>query len=162
MPMAAGQYAVAATQGWPARVIRWATRSSVNHAILCVDDDGSCVEAKPKGVCRTTAAAYPGAIWSNEALSPANVEAIAAYGIAHLGARYGWLTIAAITLELAHIHPRWLLRLLRSPGSLICSELVGHAYAAAGINLDPDEDPDRIRPDELLAAMTVTPSFTQS
>ena len=153
MPVAAGQFAVTATPGFVGWLIRWATRSTVNHAVLCVGDTGECVEAQPHGVRMVKADAYPHAIWSNEPLTPHQVGTIAGWGLAHVGERYGWITIAAIVLELAHIKPRWLLRELREPGSLICSELVARAYQAAGITLVPTEWIGRVRPDELLAAI---------
>lgn len=153
MSIAPGQFAVTATSGITARLIRWATRSTVNHAILCIGDDGQCVEATPHGVRTTNATTYPRAVWSDEHLTDDQATTITTYGTSHVGEEYGWITIIAITLELAHIKPRWLLRRLREPGSVICSELVERAYSAAGITLVPDEYIGRVRPDELLAAI---------
>lgn len=156
--IARGQFAVTATSGIAARLIRWATRSTVNHAILCVGDGGECVEATPRGVKTTNASAYPRAIWSDEDITDDQTTAICRYGTTHLGEEYGWVTIAAIVLELAHIKPRWLLRWLRDPDSVICSELVARAYDAAGITLVSSEYIGRVRPDELLAVINQTHS----
>lgn len=132
--MTSVRYGVTATGGWGARWIRLATHSKVNHAFI-VNGDDIVIEGRPGGLGTTTLAAYPGAELSDPIEGP-QADTVWNWTIAHEGTPYGWLDILALTLLCARIPtPKWAIRRLTSSKTLICSQAVAEAYAAAGIKL---------------------------
>lgn len=134
-----GDFAVMATSGWKARVIRWVTRSPVNHAVLHVGD-GQIVEAQPHGARLSPAATYPAAIWSAMSLTAEQRASIAVHGRSHVGAPYSWLDDAAIALAdvFGRKLPLFIRRRLSRPDRLQCAQLVDLSYHEAGIHLFTD------------------------
>ena len=139
---ALGDFAVVATGGWPSAVIRWVTRSKVNHAVLYIGN-GYVVEGEPAGARVTPVSNYGDKlIWANWPLTDEQRPAVAAWGKAHIGTPYSWLDDAAIGLaDLFHWVPGILRKRLASTSTLMCSQLVDAAYAAAGVQLFPDGRP---------------------
>lgn len=142
------------------RGIQLVTASPVNHALLChhIDPDGTawCLEARPSGVGWVKASAYPDAIWSAEVLTPAQVEGICAWALAHKGTKYGWLDCAAAGLDSLHDRFRWVpecdwaAEKLDSWHTMDCSQFVTMSYTfGAGLALVPDEKPSQVDPGDL-------------
>lgn len=136
-----GDFAVVATGGWAAKVIRWVTRSPVNHAVLSVGQ-GMIVEGDPKGAQLSHFTKYPHAIWANWPLTSRARDQIGTWGRRHVGVPYSWVDDAEIGMvDTFHWAPRWMRRRLRSTRTLMCSQLVDAAYQAAGVQLFTDGRP---------------------
>lgn len=149
------RFGVTSTGGWGAPIIRWATKSSVNHAFV-VNGDGLILEARPGGLGENNLSSYPDAILSDPVDGDAADE-IWAWTVAHKGTKYGWLDILAITLLCLHIPtPRWALRRLDGAHTLICSQAVMLGYDAAGIHLG-DKPAALTTPGDLLAVLRKLP-----
>lgn len=135
------RYAVVRTNGWAAWVIRTATRSEFNHALV-VRQNGVTIEAQPGGLTRYSHGidSYPGAVFSQPVTGVA-AEQIWQWSVDHLGVGYGWLDIFAIALYMwTGWLPQWASRRLMNTepqldGTLICSQAVTLAFAAGGITL---------------------------
>lgn len=142
------RYGVVRTSGWAGWVIRVATRSTVNHAFV-VNGDGKIIEADPHGLQYNHLTSYPGAILSDP-IDGQQADTIWNWSVAHLGVGYGWLDIVAIALAVAHVPtPKWAVKRLTSTKTLICSQAVAMAYAAAGIHLG-NKPPAATTPGDLL------------
>jgi hypothetical protein len=156
-----GDFGVVATHGWEAKVIRWGTESSVNHAFVYIGG-GQIVEARPGGAAIASARKYPTASWSSEPLGDMARRRIASGATQLVGTPYGWLDIAAIALAqrrlgdlvdpLAPLHAQpWAIRRVQSLHTLICSQLVDVAYQGAGVHLFNDgRVPGLVSPGDLL------------
>lgn len=136
-----GDFGVVRTNGWAARLIRWATRSPVNHAVLCVGDQ--LVEGDPHGARLGRLDAYGDrVIWAGWTLTDNQRTEIAAWGLSRVGTPYSWLDCVEIGLvDRFGWAPRWMRRRLRSDRTLMCSQLVTAAYDAAGVHLFDDGRP---------------------
>lgn len=165
-----GDFGVVRTGGWAAAVIRWATRSTVNHAFVYVGD-GKIVEAQPGGAVLSDVSEYEGrTIWStgrvvaycdtggcvDGVFVPDERDAIAHAARGMVGVPYNWPDIAAIGLAQRRlgrlVTPRsWIARRLSRGDRLICSQLVDAAYNAAGLHLFTDNRPTGlVSPGDLL------------
>lgn len=157
-----GDFGVVKTNGWAGRLIRFGTRSSVNHAVLVIDDMGAIVQGDPHGAAGGNVTDYPVAIWSTELLTPQERDDIAAYGLRHMGVPYSWLDCAEIGWVDTRMRlPSWLRWLFPVPfplrrdlardNRLMCSALVDSAYSAAGVHLFNDGRPfGGVSPGDLL------------
>jgi len=159
-----GDFAVVATPGIMARLIRLVTRSTVNHAFILVAP-GRIIEADPSGAKETDLANYDGMpqTWSDMDLSPTVRAAIveAAHGFTCVkkvdgvcvGAPYSWVDDACIGLtHLFGWHvPAAVRRRLANPKRLECAQLVDVAYLEAGVHLFSDGRlPGDVAPSDLL------------
>lgn len=147
-----GDYGVTKTGGWGARLIRFGTRSSVNHAFLYVGH-GTIIEAEPgkKGAQFAAYDKYPDAIWSNIPLTDLQRVTIAVQGMQKQGVRYNWLDIAAITLDILGIRFAIVNKRISKMNMLICSQLVDLSYEEADVHLFTDGRlPGEVTPADLL------------
>lgn len=151
-----GDYFVVATNGFAARVIRWATKSPVNHAGIYIGPVGGgtplIVEADPHGARVNDVSTYGTAIWSDLPLTDDERARIVAWAKASIGTKYNWIDIVCLALELVF---RWkvpsaVLWRVSSPKTLICSQLVDLAYRGAGVHLFSDgRPPGAVTPESL-------------
>jgi hypothetical protein len=149
-----GDFAVVATPGLMAMLIRLATRSKVNHAFLLVAP-GRIIEANPGGAAESDLANYDGMYQVRSAmdLSPTMRAAIVDAAQGHLGDPYSWLDDAAIGLtDLFRWHvPAWVRARLARSDRLQCAQLVDQCYLEAGIHLwDDGRPPGMVAPSDLL------------
>lgn len=153
-----GDFGVVNTgNSFAARLIRWATQSTVNHAFVYVGND-QIVEAEPHGAALSRASKYPNAIWSTGKFKLNNLARFTIRGNAKglVGTPYNWLDILAIGLaqrKLGRIVglKSWIARRLSNDGKLICSQLVDYCYQKAGIQLFKDGRPcGMVSPGDLL------------
>ena len=147
-----GAFGVVKTGGWVARAIRVITRSTVNHAFVRVGDDGSIVEAEPKGAAHG-ADGYPAAIWSTGPLDDEQRTKVAREALRLVGTPYNFVDVAALGVaKILHQRtPRWVARRLSRPDRLQCAQLVDEAYLRAGIHLfDDGRLPGEVTPGDLL------------
>lgn len=135
----AGDFAVTATGGWVAKVIRFITKSPVNHAFVYLGND-QIIEAQPGGAAISPVSKYPNAIWSEHQALGVNITAGAK---ALAGVPYNYIDVAAqaIVRLLGWQAPMWALRRLSDPRRLQCAQLVDYAYHLAGIELFHDRRP---------------------
>jgi hypothetical protein len=152
--MLPGQFAVVATPGLMARLIRIVTRSKVNHAFLLVAP-GRIIEAEPGGAAESDMANYDGMPiwWSAIALSDAQRADIVKAAQGHIGDGYSWVDDACIALtDIFGWHvPSAVRKRLANPHRLECAQLVDIAYAQAGIQLfDDGRLPGDVAPSDLL------------
>ena len=130
-----GNYCCISTASLFGRVIRMATRSRYDHAVLVLGG-GDIVEATVTGVRVSRLASYSGRpMCANaaEAMTDTQRAGVCAKGRSFAGDEYGWGTIALIALRLAGIRSRWLTRLLSDRDAVICSQLVCEAGEAEGL-----------------------------
>lgn len=158
-----GDFGVTATGGLAAKIIRWGTQSSVNHAFVCVGG-GVIVEANPGGAALNHVESYPNAVWSSGHIKLTDTQRtnIAAAAQFLIGTPYGWADIVAIALAQRRaddiIKPDapigaqpWIVRRVQSLHTLICSQLVDLAYEMAGVELFADgRIPGLVSPGDLL------------
>jgi len=149
-----GDFAVVATPGLMARLIRLVTRSTVNHAFI-LTDLGRIIEADPSGAQVVLLANYDGMYqaWSQMDLTPEQRAAIVDAARSHLGDPYSWVDDACIAItRLFGIHvPAAVRRRLARPDRLMCSQLVDVAYLESGVHLFSDGRlPGDVAPGDLL------------
>ncbi|HLI39616.1 MAG TPA: hypothetical protein VKV80_20085 [Streptosporangiaceae bacterium] len=153
MPLLPGMYVCVKTRGFPAWVIRMATRSRVNHAFIVADDQGGIIEARPGGVRRGSLAAYAGAYAAADTAEPvtgAQRAVVAAKAESMLGTGYNFPAIAGIGLEDIGWHWRLLMRIARADRDVMCSQLVAACGEAAGLDwLCGKPSPDQVTPADL-------------
>lgn len=136
-----GDYMLVATRGWQAGVIRFITRSKVNHAMILVSP-GRVIEAQPAGAHETDLSEYNDMYqwWSTYDLTIIQRNAIVASARRHLGAPYSWVDGACVAI--AHIFklklPYWIRWRLARPDRLMCSQFVDLCYYEADVHLFND------------------------
>lgn len=146
-----GDFGVVRTNGLAARLIRFGTRSTVNHAFVYVGD-GVIVEAQPGGAKLSPASDYPDAIWSSMDLDTHARGSISHHAEQLVGTPYNWLDIAALALACYGIRSHAIDRRIERMDRLICSQLVDRAYELAGEHLFNDGRlPSEVTPQDLLA-----------
>ena len=147
-----GDYFVVRTNGWAGVLIRWVTRSTVNHAGILVNG-GAVVEARPAGAGYAAARDYTAATWSHFPLTDAQRVAIIGAANGLVGTPYSWVDCACVGLaDLFGINvPEPVRKRLRRRDRLMCSQLVDTAYLDAGVHLFSDgRIPGAVSPGDLL------------
>lgn len=130
------------------RLIAWATRSPFSHVALYAGD-GYIIESN--AFVRTRQIYRKDfydeyEIMTHPTLSEEEREAIVAYAIERIGARYDYLQILAIIIRMiTGLH----ISLFDQPHRYICTELIGKAYASIGVSLLPHIPTDSVSPSEL-------------
>jgi uncharacterized protein YycO len=122
-----GDYFVVRTGGWAGALIRTVTRSRVNHAGLIIRDDGTTVEAQPKGARYGKVPANCYIVHVPYATDEDRYQAVNA-ALACVGVGYNWTGLAA--LAAAQYGLGWLPGVkakLASLDNLFCSQLVDYA-----------------------------------
>lgn len=133
-----GDFGLVRTNGWMAWAIRFGTHSTVNHAFIYVGN-GKIIEAEPGGARISDVSKYSNIIWSTGLVTDPTVGArIARWAEAQVGVPYGWLDIAALTLDAAGIRFAVVDHRIERMDRLICSQLVDKAYRLAGVHLFKD------------------------
>lgn len=157
-----GDFGVVNTgNSFAARVIRWATQSTVNHAFIYTHDHvghDRILEAEPGGAGYANADKYPNAIWSTGKipLTDDQRKIIVAAAFNCWGKPYNWLDILAIGLAQRRFGriiglKSWIANRLSDDGTLICSQLVDYCYQMAGVELFKDGRPcGMVSPGDLL------------
>lgn len=131
----AGSFVVVSTSGFGGWVIRRATHSWADHALIVVDDAGSIVEAEPGGVRRGHLSEYSGRQMKAFTQGTGDQRTrVAQAAISMIGVPYDDLDIVDIGLDEIGIHWGWLQRLVEKQHSLICSQMVAKCGAAAGLD----------------------------
>jgi cell wall-associated NlpC family hydrolase len=149
---ALGDFGVVRTGGTAAKLIRFGTRSTVNHAFVYIGG-GCIVEAQPGGAVVSSADKYPLAVWAGREQPQA-----AHHARQLVGTPYGWLDIAALSLACAGIgdepnNP--IAQIVERDNRLICSQLVDRAYLLAGVHLfDDGRLSGQVTPGDLLDLIT--------
>ncbi|HJQ00105.1 MAG TPA: hypothetical protein VJ851_00765 [Jatrophihabitans sp.] len=145
-----GDYGVVRTGGLWAWLIRFGTRSKVNHAFVYVGD-GMIVEAQPGGAVQSPGWRYSRiTAWSNLNLTDAERADIVRWAKAQIGVPYGWPDIAALGLACEGIRSGWVAKRIEREDRLICSQLVDKAYVLAGVHLFEDGRlPGQVTPGDL-------------
>jgi len=143
--------------------VQWGTRAPVAHAGVFVGDvDGvpSVVEAEPSGARVAPLSAHLKDIWSTTSLTDQQRAQVVAFAKSRVGTPYGFGDIVAIALCSRRLGldwdpnnpPKWIQR-LNDPKTVICSQLVAQAYAAAGLTLVPGLSPALTSPGDLWRAI---------
>jgi len=149
-----GAFGLVRTSGWSAKLIRFGTRSTVNHAFVYIGD-GKIIEAEPDGACESEITKYHDVIWSNVPLSQPQQYLIEGWAITKIGVPYGWADIADLSCAAFGIHNDWIDRRIENTNYLICSQLVDKAYELAGVHLFNDGRlPGQVTPGDLLRLIT--------
>lgn len=148
--MKPGDFGLVRTTGLVAALIRLGTRSPANHAFVYVGDN-QIVEAQPNGACVSPADKYARVRWSSFDLSDEQRDRIVQAALAQVGAPYGWLDIAVITMASFGVDMGWAAHRVNALGNRICSQLVAVSYAAAGVHVAPAWlCPAQVTPADLL------------
>lgn len=152
-----GTIGVVDTKSFYGRIIKWATKSPVSHAVVYVGH-GQLAEAEPEGARLRPWDEYGDAmVWLTEmgrldidgvpvgVLEPTDEQRreVADFAIACAVAQvgYSWIDIAILALcspRLDRINPDrppWWARRLASMGTLVCSELADEAWSRAGLDI---------------------------
>ena len=148
-PSEPGDFFVVRTNGWAGRLIRWVTRSSVNHAGVLVYG-GRIVEARPSGAGYSSRPTD--ALWSHQPLTDDQRGQIVAAATGFVGNPYSWLDCVCIGLadRFGTNVPAAIRNRLQRPDRMICSQLVDSAYLDAGVHLFADgRDPGAVSPEDL-------------
>jgi hypothetical protein len=149
----AGCYVVVRNPGFVPWVIRAATRSWADHALITTDDQGTIVEALPGGVRMGHLSEYVRcrmAVNTEEPATAAMRRNIAAAAIGMVGVPYDDLAIADDGLDSLGWHWKWLAERAAGEHELICSALCVLAGRAAGLDwLCNKPDPLQVTPGDL-------------
>jgi hypothetical protein len=129
-----GTYVVLRTRSALGALVRLATRSWADHAIL-ISAPGRCVQASTRGVTEGPLAQFAGCeAVANAAeaagMQPGVREAIVARARSMAGDEYDWPLIFTLGLRTVGVKWGWLLRATSGKGAVICSELVAQAGQA--------------------------------
>ncbi len=149
----AGTCVVVRTRGFVPWVIRRATRSWCDHALIVTDDHGTIVEAVPGGVRTGHLSEYarcPMAANTEEPVTAASRRLIAAAAQTMAGTPYNDLAIVDDGLGALGWHWQWLARHAAGDHELICSALCVKAAAFAGLDWSCGKtDPEQVTPGDL-------------
>lgn len=127
-------------------IIRWLTRSPVNHVALAVDDE-HILEVQPETGARIIKNPYREYILGYcPDLTDEQRQGIVAVARSIVGRRYDWSLIGAILFRLFGWRSCWF---REHPYQYICTEAVDHAYLSVGIDLVERRKSD-LTPDDLL------------
>lgn len=155
-----GDFATVATGGRAAQLIRWATRSDVNHAFLCYDitEQGAVriLEMGPDGLkVNRLHYAQDRTHWSRVNVSSTERTLVVERMrfCAQQPFTYNWIADLYIGLPRVGVRPpRWLWKLHAwlSPREYQCAQLVDYIYLAAHVHLFADgRAPGQVAPSDL-------------
>lgn len=115
------------------------TRSKSYHCVLAITDYVA-VSAEPGGAVLRPTDYWPNTVWSQFALSEADVTAITAIGAGFIGTPYNFLDDLMIGIGIAYRYkaPLWIRKWLSSDSSLECAQLCDSAYEHAGLHIFDD------------------------
>jgi hypothetical protein len=149
----AGSYVVVHREGLGPWVVRRATHSWADHALICTDSQGGIVEALPGGVRAGHLSEYSYdriAANSAEQATPAQLQQVADAASSMVGLSYDDLAIVDDGLASLGWHWRWLARRAEDEPGLVCSALVVKAGAAAGLDWSCGKaTPEQVTPADL-------------
>lgn len=117
-------------------VIRFVTRSDVNHAGIYVGD-GKIVEALSDGMV-VSPVPTDGVTWSRMVLTDKQRRCIVDEAYKLVGIPYGWLDVFCIGLLQYGVRLPSVYRRVRRQEYLFCSQAVDRAYLLAGVHLFND------------------------
>jgi len=128
--------------------------STWNHAAMIIDEEGTIIEAVGRGVRYAHIDEYKDVEYylvNTKLNSQSRTQAVAACK-SFVKEKYGWFTIASITIELiTGIKLQFSLN-----NSMICSAVVGQSLWAGGVIFD--RNPYQMMPADLAAAFNITQS----
>ena len=128
--------------------------STWNHAAMIIDEEGTIIEAVGRGVRYAHIDEYKDVEYylvNTKLNSQSRTQAVAACK-SFVKEKYGWFTIASITIELiTGIKLQFSLN-----NSMICSAVVGQSLWAGGVIFD--RNPYQMMPADLAAAFNITHS----
>ena len=136
-----GQIGIVRTHGFSSWLIRFVTRTPVNHVVI---DTGTEVISAEEPVVRTREYGYfDNIVWSQFDLSNAQRDKSAGFAESQVGKPYALaddiaIGVALITRE--HT-PRWLERRLASDGEWQCASLGDASLRHAGVHVFNDDRP---------------------
>lgn len=121
-------------------VIRFVTRSPVNHAGVEATNDGQVVEALSQGAVLNPNPDPNGVTWSTDLVPLTDQQRadVAKYALELVGTPYGWLDVIALGALQYGVRLPYLIRRLQDRKLLFCSQLVDEAYLRAGVHLFND------------------------
>jgi len=126
--------------------------STWNHAAMIIDEEGTIIEAVGRGVRYAHIDEYKDVEYylvNTKLNSQSRTQAVAACK-SFVKEKYGWFTIASITIELiTGIKLQFSLN-----NSMICSAVVGQSLWAGGVIFD--RNPYQMMPADLAAAFNIT------
>jgi len=126
--------------------------STWNHAAMIIDEEGTIIEAVGRGVRYAHIDEYKDVEYylvNTKLNSQSRTQAVAACK-SFVKEKYGWFTIASITIELiTGIKLQFSLS-----NSMICSAVVGQSLWAGGVIFD--RNPYQMMPADLAAAFNIT------
>jgi hypothetical protein len=118
--------------GW---AIRTFTHSQFDHAFVVVDNDGTIVEADPRGASVAHISKYNHLQMyvSQTILTNEERDAIAQNAMDCVGIGYGFLDIICLALVQFKLPYKILFRYVLSQKRMICSQLVAYSGVTAGV-----------------------------
>lgn len=135
------------TDGIIGGLIRWLTRSSVNHVALAIDEH-RILEVQPEFGVKVMENPYRSYVrgYLYRPLTHAEQKKVLTTAAGMIGRKYDWSLIGAILFRLFG----WKTRFFRDlPCRWICTEAVDFSYLSAGIDLIAERGP-AISPEDLL------------
>ena len=135
-----GSYFVVRTTGPMAALIRLVTRSTFNHAGVCLGD-GLTVEAESRGAIIGDLDRYRDCeiAFSNYALTESESETIVRTALDMVGTPYGWADLSWLgLLQYGFRRSRFIAARVDRRDRLVCSQLVALVYLSEDIALSED------------------------
>ncbi len=144
-----GDFALVATDGLVARLIRWATGGWSNHGFIYIGG-GKIVEANPAGVEVSELSKYDGmrVQWSHLTMSSSDRDRAVGAALGMVGIPYGFVDIVAILVKDNPVLGPVLSHRLNRGDRLICSQVIARALRVAGHRLSSEPD-NFVRPADL-------------
>ena len=139
-----GDFAVMRTPDTFGTLIRFFTKSPVNHAVIYVGN-GLVVEARPRGAGLASIGRYKNkgylVTWSTGLLDLTDDQrrSLSVNAMKRIGTKYSWLDIFALFLHIYGISAGgWVRHRITRSDKMICSQLVDRDYEDTGIHLFTD------------------------
>lgn len=116
-------------------LIRKFTKSEYSHAFIVIDDHGTILEARPKGIGYGNISQYEGMPMqgSNTILTDEQRADIISAAKKYIGTPYGFMDILYIGLHTMGFTWTWLLNKVRRLKTMICSQYCSQAGDDAGV-----------------------------
>jgi cell wall-associated NlpC family hydrolase len=141
-----GDYGCVSTNGRIGRIIRLFLRSKVNHVFIYIGG-GKIIEARPSGAA-VSDIHYSSITWSTEKLTQRKRTKISVSAALLVGTPYGFLDIFFLWLKTLGVTLPYVSNWVLRDDRMICSQLVAHCYAKAGITL-VDKPENEVTPKDL-------------